>query len=422
MGTIAVTSCMYLGDLAPFIPIARRLHDRGHDVIFVAPEGFRSILEAEPFAFHPYALDASPSTLNADPRHTTLMRHPWRNLPRLGAYWMDRSLVDDAAACVESLRSGFDGADVVVTHPTMGVASIPVARSMGIRTVVGQLFPMMIPTRRWTPPLGPSSPDLGRALNSAAWSIMSFGTRVGMRDREVNAMRRTLGLDSLRANAARAWLETDRTVVLTSEHYYGHGADDWPAVTWGGFSIWQGPADQALSPELDRYVDDGDPPVVVTLGTSAATDAGGRFARIAGDLDRAGIRSVLLVGHENNLAPVAGHPAAVPFAPLTRLLPRCSVAVISGAAGGLAAALTAGIPVVVHPQLFDQVWHGRRVEELGVGRMVRKVGEVGAAVRGILDEPSFATRARALGALLTAEDGPGVVADVVEDLMSDSTP
>lgn len=417
MARIAVTSCMYLGDVAPYIPVARRIAERGHDVVFVAPEGFRALVEDEPFAFHPYGLDASPSALERDPVHSKLMRHPNRNAMRLAGYWMDRGFADDIDACVASMRSGFAGADAVVTHPTMGVVSVPVARSMGIPTVVGQLFPMMIPTARWTPPLGQRSRDVGRFLNRASWSIMYAGTRIGFRDRAINAMRRSLGDEPIAANAARAWLEADRTVVLTSEHYYGAGADDWPPVTWGGFSVWEGPEGQEVPAALDDYIDAGDPPVLVTLGTSAATDAGARFARIAADLDADGIRSVLLVGHESNLGPVADHPAAVPFAPLAPLLPRAKAAVVSGALGGVAAALTAGTPVVVHPQLFDQVWHGRRVEDLGVGVLAKKVTDVGPAVRRIVTDPGYAERARELSERLAGEDGAAAVADVVEDLV-----
>ncbi|MEO7429585.1 MAG: nucleotide disphospho-sugar-binding domain-containing protein, partial [Acidimicrobiales bacterium] len=161
----------------------------------------------------------------------------------------------------------------------------------------------------------------------------------------------------------------------------------------------------------------GEPPVLVMLGTSAATGAGAQFARIAADLDRLGLRSVLLVGDAANLADVADHPGAATFAPVTQLLPRCRVAVVSGALGGIAAALTAGVPVVVHPQLFDQVWHGRRVTELGVGLMARRTGQVAAAVRRIADDPTFTQRARALAARMAEEDGVAVLAKTVESLL-----
>jgi len=414
---IAVTSCVYLGDVAPYIPVARRLHEAGHEVVFVAPEGFRSVLDAEPFEFHPYAMDCSPATMHADPVHTKLMQHPVRNVSRLGSYWMDRAFADDPAAAIRSLQEGFDGADAVVTHPTMGVASVPVAHSMGVPVIVGQLFPMMIPTAHWTPPLGSRSLRLPKAANRATWEVLRRMSARAFRDDIINTERGRLGQKPIRGNGGWAWTEADATVVLASNHYYGDSAPDWPRVTWGGFSIWHGPPNQVLDDSLDRYVDDGDPPVLVMLGTSAATNAGAQFARIAADLDRHGLRSVLLVGDPSNLAAVAHRPGAVTFAPITPLLPRCQVAVVSGALGGLAAALTAGVPVVIHPQLFDQVWHGRRVEDLGVGLMARRTGQVGDAVRRISDDPGYTERARALALRLADDDAAGVMAQTVEGLL-----
>lgn len=409
---------MYLGDVAPFIPVARRLKADGHDVTFIAPAGFASVLESEDFAHHEYALDASPSTMDADARHTELMRRPFRNMGRLSGYWMDRGFADDSDAALESLLTGCNGADVVVTHPTMGVLTVPVARSIGAKVVVGQLFPMMIPTSRWTPPLGPWSPNLGRLFNRAAWAGVRTVAARSMRDEEINRIRTMLGQPPLRGNAAVAWLEADRTVVLASRHFYGDAAADWPPVRWGGFSIWTGPGDASVPPDLDAHIDAGEAPVLVTLGTSAATDAGERFARIATDLDRHGLRSVVLVGHDRNLSALGDHPGAVTFAPVTRLLPRCCVAVVSGALGGIAAALAAGVPTVVHPQLFDQLWNGRRIEELGLGLMARKVDDVGDAVQRITADPAFEQRAKAMAERMAGEDGALAVAEEVAALVA----
>jgi len=418
MARIAVMSAVYLGDLAPYIPVARRLGEAGHDVVFVAPEGFRTILEAEPFEFFPYAMDCSPAAMHADPVHTRLMRRPTLNVTKLGRYWINRTFADDPKAAVRSLQAGFEGADAVVTHPTAGFITIPVAHSMGIPAVAGHLFPMMIPTAHWTPPFGPRSPNLTAPLNRAAWGMVRTAAARSFRDDAINEARVGLGQPTVRGSAGWAWLDADLTVILVSRHYYGDGAPDWPEVAWGGFSIWHGPDGQAIDPALDRYVDDGDPPVLVMLGTSAATNAGAQFARIASDLDGHGLRSVLLTGDPASLAAVAGRPGARTFAPVTPLLPRCQVAVVSGALGGVAAALTAGVPVVIHPQLFDQVWHGRRVEALGVGLMARRTSKVGDAVRRIASDPGYAERARALAARMADEDGAEAVRAAVESLLA----
>jgi UDP:flavonoid glycosyltransferase YjiC (YdhE family) len=91
---------------------------------------------------------------------------------------------------------------------------------------------------------------------------------------------------------------------------------------------------------------------------------------------------------------------------------------VSGALGSLGAALAAGVPVVVAPQLFDQVWHGQRVQELGVGLMALRPGSVVKAVARIDADPSYRERARALGEELRAEDGAGALADAVEQVLA----
>jgi sterol 3beta-glucosyltransferase len=409
--------------VAPYLPVAAELARRGNDVAFLAPEGYRSILSGQPYGYVPYPLDFSSAGMHADPRHERLMQHPYRNAAQLGRYWMGKGFADDPATAARALRAAFDGADVVVTHPTFGSVAVPMARSMGIPVAVGHLFPMMIPTRRWGPPLGPTNRRLG-PLIGAAWRALIAGSAPFFHDAKVNRFRRELGLGPFRNNAGWAWQEAERTVVLMSRHYFGEAPDDWPPLTWGGFSMWDGGGAAAVPPEVDAFVDadPADPPVLVTLGTSAASGAGGQFARIARDLDGLGLRSLLLVGDAKNLTSLEGRAGAFAFAPIVPLLPRCRAAVISGALGGLAAALRAGVPVVVVPQLFDQIWHGRRVQDLGLGFGVRRAADVGRAVAEIEADPSYGQRARAFAARLAEEDGAVALADAAESLAGSGPP
>jgi sterol 3beta-glucosyltransferase len=413
---VAVTSAVYLGDVAPFLATARRLAERGHDVVAVLPEGFRTLVAGEPFGFHPYALDCSPAAMHADPRHERLMRHPFRNANRLGRYWVDRAFADDVEAAEASLRQGFAGADVVVTHPTFGMASIPVARSMGIPVLVGQLFPMMIPTRAWTPPIGARNPHLPAPLSSAAWWALRHGSGLAMRDDRTNTLRRRLGQPSVRGAAGFTWLEADRTVVMASHHYYGESPPDWPPHTWGGFAHWEGPAGLGLDAGLAAHLADGPAKVLITLGTSAATGAAERFRVLHDSVAALGCRPIVLAGSTADVGSLSGLPGVVPFAPIAQVLPHCAVAVVSGALGGMAAAMRAGVPMVVHPQLFDQVWNGRRVEQLGIGAMARRPTDVATAVARILADQGFAARAEALAARMADEDGAGAAADAAEAL------
>ncbi len=414
VGKVVVGAAGYLGDVAPYVPIANELVDRGHDVTFLAPPGFHRHLAGERFRFAPYALDFSPDGMRDDDRHTRLMRHPLRNTVGLGRYMMAKAYADDPAAARASMAAALEGADVLLTHPAFATLSQPLAQAQGVPTVFGHLFPMLLPTRAW----GPATPDRHRdlgPLNGPAWGAGAVLAHLAFRGRAMARLQRDLGQEPL--GMMRIHERADRTVMLVSRQYYGEPAPDWPAMTWGGFSRWLGPSGHRLDPALEAFVEDGEPPVLVTLGTSAALNAGEQFAEIARGLDALGLRSVILAGGPENLGPLHGRPGVVEFAPITELLPRCRAVVLSGALGGVAAALHAGVPMVVHPQLVDQRWHARRVQDLGLGLAASATRRVARAIGRVVSNPGFTDRARAMAARVALEDGARVGADVVEELL-----
>jgi rhamnosyltransferase subunit B len=421
---IIVVSAAYLGDVAPFVEPANRLVERGHDVTYVVPAGYHEQLAGERFTLGTYPLDMSSRAMHADPEHERLLRHPNLNTVRLGRYWMRKAFVDDPEAVRAELVRALTGADAVVTHPTMASLAGPIARKNGVPLVVGHLFPMMVPGAKWSFPVGAKGtriPPFGPRLNRALWGLYGLVAGPMLYDRAVNAFRRSFGEPPLRGNPFNAWMYADRTVLLVSRHYYPVDVPDWPDVTWGGFSHWAGPpGHEKLDPDVDAFLDAGDPPVLVTLGTSAATGAGPRFAAIARGLDDLGLRSLLLVGNGENMTSLAGRKGAFVFAPLAPVLARCRSAVISGSLGTIGAALAAGLPVVVVPQLYDQVWHGQQAERLGAGVLVKRTEDVPAAVARVEADRSYAERARELATALAAEDGAAALADAVESVLSSS--
>ena len=408
---------MYLGDVAPFLAVARELGRRGHDVVGVFPEGFRPLADGEPFEFHPYALDASPSALHADPEHQRIVQHPFRNVMAFGRLLMERGLLDDVEGALASLEAGFAGADAVVTHPVFASVAVPVAQSMEIPVVCGHLFPMTIPTESWGPPAGRRSAPVRGRVARAAWAATEVGSDRVFAGARINEVRRRLGVAPRRGAATSAWNDADRTVLLASEHWFGPSPADWPTHGWGGFTAWA-PAGAALEADVLHYLDDGKPPILVTLGTAAASDAADRFRRLRDDLLAIGERPLLLTGTTVELGTLADEPGVFRFAPIELVAPRCSAAVISGALGSLAAVARAGLPTVVHPQLFDQVWNAGQAERLGIGLHSRSVKRVAAAVRRVLDDPDVERRARVLAQAMDGEDGASACADMVESLIA----
>jgi sterol 3beta-glucosyltransferase len=271
-----------------------------------------------------------------------------------------------------------------------------------------------MPTGAWTPPLPDRNRNFGRLINRLAWRGLAHGSGMAMYDRVFNRYRRELGLDKITGAALLSWTAAQRTVVMVSRHYFGDAPEDWAQWPLTGFSAWSGPTALHVDERVEHFLDDGDPPVLVCLGTSAAAGAGHTFNEIATGLAQRGLRSLLLVGSSADLAQLDHVPGAFEFAPVPAVAGRCSAAVVSGALGTLAASLTAGIPVVVVPQLFDQVWHGRRVEALGVGIMVTNPAKVADAVARLHNDPSYSYRAKELGTRLRTEDGAAALVDAVQ--------
>ena len=91
----------------------------------------------------------------------------------------------------------------------------------------------------------------------------------------------------------------------------------------------------------------------------------------------------------------------------------------SGAHGTNSLALAAGVPSVVLPQLFDQVWHGRRQEQLGTGVSVGRRRDdiaIERALHRALDD-AHASAARRFSADLALEDGVGYACDEIDDFL-----
>ena len=103
------------------------------------------------------------------------------------------------------------------------------------------------------------------------------------------------------------------------------------------------------------------------------------------------------------------------------LLARASAVVGHGGHATTARALAHGVPVLVLPMhpMLDQPMIGRAVAASGAGLTLPKTAApatIGAAVRRLLDQPSFAATARDIAADLHARDGAAAAADEVEQI------
>lgn len=414
----------YRGDVFPYVPIATELSRRGHDVTYVVPDEFHPILASEPFRCASSGTDFGPTALDEHASYVARWGKVFGGAMLLRLYF-GVFTVPHLDALFGAIDAEIANADLLLSHPAAAVIGGMSCERRGVPWVVGDLFPMLVPTSTG-PPAG--MPNLGPRINDRLWKLGRSPKidRLTSGDAFV-AFRKQLGLPAPAGwNVVDARLSPTTNLGLMSSHYIA-ARPDWPTnYELTGFTPWDGPENGALPADVEAFLTAGDPPVVVTLGTSAASAKPEVFARVAASLNHAGRRGIFLTStaaiardFERQVGPNSGH-GVWPFVPLAPLLARATAIVHSGAHGTNALALAAGVPSAVFPVLFDQLWHARRQQELGTGVWVKHRRNLDAAVHRICTDAALEDRARAVGALVAAEDGTGVACDRIEQALSGS--
>ena len=208
-------------------------------------------------------------------------------------------------------------------------------------------------------------------------------------------------------------------MAMVSPHYYPPASDWGDEYPFVGFTHWTRPDDE-LPDDVMAFLDAGDAPVLVCLGTSAASAAPQVFNDAASALDELGLRGLYLVSNAEIAARLGDRPGVWPFVAVGPVLPRVRAVVHAGAHGMNALVLAAGKPSVVVPVLFDQLWHARRHVQLGTGHHVRgrvTVAKLRSAIVAALSDETV-DNVRDFALLLANEDGTRAACDAVETVLS----
>ncbi len=416
MARLVFTTIGSAGDLFPFLPVARELRGRGHDVLFAANPWFRSAVESEGFAFREVGPRLGPEEYAARPE---IFESTRGGFPALQAL-MKHFIVPHLPVVADQLRDAVRGADLLLAHPAQ-LAAPMVAELERLPWITLSVFPGNIPSRHTVPQgalLPAFSGAAGRMANGGAWSVARAAMRIAF-DRDLNRVRAELGLERGRDLFLLSGL-SPRAVLVLCPPEYCEPPPDWPqAIRCTGYTLFDTPGDWAEPRRLQPFLDDGPPPVLVSLGTSVAMDAGSFLATAEAALDEAGERGLFLVGQESNLpAAGSGRHAHFAYVPLSRVLSRCCLALHPGGFGTVAQVVSGAIPSVVVPRAFDQAYHGARIEELGLGRVLPwprvRADRLAQLVSRVRTDEGVAARCRAFADGLKGKDAIQPTCDQIE--------
>ncbi len=361
------------GDVNPMVAIGKELRGRGFDVV---------ISLAEPYAH--LAADAGllPEPVIAQGEFDKLLGRPemWRPISGM------RGILREVAGKLVPLhwdvirRHHRPGKTILVAHP-LDFAS-RTHRDWDPTTPLASvhLAPSMLLDPHDPPRMSPWRFELRRpawAVATAFW-IAEYVLLHPCYRKQLNSHRKTLGLAPVNRPLKSWWLSPDGVVLM--------------------YPDWFGSKTQRLD---DRFMHAGFPladlsnvdvelrvkhPIVFTCGT--AHQHSESFFRDAVNvcerLDRDG---VLLTSHAENL------PRALPervqalgYVPLGQLLRQSSAIVHHGGIGTTSQAFAAGVPQLIRPMAFDQFDNATRVENLGVGRWLKRDQNMESQLRFLLHD------------------------------------
>jgi len=193
---------------------------------------------------------------------------------------------------------------------------------------------------------------------------------------------------------------------------------DWPEpLTLCGAALFDGQPPAAAELErLNRFLDDGDAPLVFALGSAAVWIAERYWQHAIAAAQALGRRAILLTGEGTSLRTPPGI-CAMPYMPYSQVFPRAAAVIHQAGIGTLSQALRAGRPQLITPVAFDQPDNAERAAALGVARVLpfQKVTAKRMAVQldALLHDARLAETARALAQQLRDVDGAGVAADAL---------
>lgn len=411
-----------LGDLHPFLAIARELKSLGLDTIIATHEEYRAKVEAEGLGFFAMApsfadLEAEFGTDRAGITRA-LLRDPLALFTRAIFPFLDASIRDTGRLLDETPW-------LVLCSPAIGSRLAAQGRGLGWLSVVLQPMqflsaidpPVLMPGAFLHPLQRRFGPRFSRVLYAL------IGARLRRLAKPVTLARARWGLaPDPREPLLAGQFGAHGTLALYSAHFAPLQADYPPDITQTGFAHYDSEHGGApvLDGELERFLLAGEPPLVFTLG-SAFVQAPGAFFEVSAEAARRlGRRAVLLVGPEGlpahtRLASAHVHVAA--YAPYSLLFPRAAVVVHQGGIGTLGQGLRAGRPQLVVPHFGDQADNAARAVRLGVALSLRrrayKNRNVLDTLHKLVDNPSYAQAAAKVSQRLATENGARAGAEAI---------
>ena len=394
------------GDVQPFIALAQGLERAGHAVTLMTHPHMHALAMSYGVTFAPLGPNIDLAQEAAEIRARS--PNAWLGLiraMRLSFDVLEKSHADIQAACWD--------VDLVIV-PAQSAAGKNEADLAGVPHVSVSFMPWGLPYKDPTRPL----------LKHVFYAAMDRAV-AAITTRPLNRARRRLGLAPVGSEGFTSKL---LNLVPISPSVYPPNPLWEPRHRVVGYWFVEETYPWEPSPDLQSFLTDGPPPVVINLGAMSygGDETQGIASLFIEAISAAGIRAIIqgwdYVISKLNLPPSI---LAAGDMPHSWLLPRSAGLVHHGGFGTTAAGVRAGTPQLVIPHMVDQFYWGKRVEELGIGLPMivytkLDVDGLAAALDSLAKDDRLRSVASSLGEQVRSESGVDEAVRLIERSLQDA--
>lgn len=339
------------GDVQPLVALGLQLKELGQDVYMCVPPDFREWIEGLGMTVTPIGPELR-STGKTNPMAA-------RPTPEQIRQMMEGTV----ATQFETITNAAQGCDLIVGATALQIAAPSIAEKMNIPYFFAAYCPAVLPSPHHAPPVLPMQGDTSMAMTdySELWEKDAQRWNAQWKD-ILNSHRTKIGLP----------LVSDvRSYILTDQPWLACDATLGPWDNPEDESVFQTGAwivkdERPLDPELEAFLDAGDPPIYFGFGSISAPEG---LSRAMIESARAlGHRAILLRGWAD-LSLLDNEPDCIAIGEVNHqaLFKRVAAIVHHGGAGTTHAATRGGAAQVLIPQHYDQYYWAGRVQDLGIG-------------------------------------------------------
>ena len=179
---------------------------------------------------------------------------------------------------------------------------------------------------------------------------------------------------------------------------------------------------RGLPPRLERFLEEGPPPVFFTFGSVPDAQRVRTMEMLSRTAERIGCRMVIQQPSKEDCPDLGPRLLAIHHLSHATAFPRMAAVVHHGGGGTFHSAARAGVPQVTVPYFFDQYYSAHRIVVLGLGpkpilRRKLTANRLEKAVRRVLEDPGYRIRSRTMAEMLKSRNGAADVADLLEALV-----